>query len=262
MGHLRLGRLQRTKTWQQVIALLNTNADTEAIAAKSMTASEKGLQQAANDPTFIYSYWLLTQIPLASRENNFADALKRLGLIVTANPGLFDVIGAFTDAVDKYNNTTQRRSDLGEMAQMAAVESISELVSQRSTTLFGTTPEDVQNAFRFFSDSSKFSYMGHEFLSRFTERYLNYYLSRELSNHIGPGERFNSITDHELFNQAFRLHCKETTRQVFNNDLLCCKGNAKYCIGNIRYFLFLFLNAAPGNHCRRSSNTNNRIFTL
>ena len=71
MGHVRLGSLPKTRKWQQVIDLLGSDADVGEIAAASSDAAENSLAQAAKDPAFLHSFWLLTQIPLAARTENF-----------------------------------------------------------------------------------------------------------------------------------------------------------------------------------------------
>jgi uroporphyrinogen-III synthase len=101
MGHIRLGRLPTTKRWQQVVALLSEGASVDHIAGASAEAAEYSLEQARNDPAVQHSFWLLTQVPLAARTPDFAKSLERLGLKVGASLSLFDVVGAFAEAVDR-----------------------------------------------------------------------------------------------------------------------------------------------------------------
>jgi len=39
-------------------------------------------------------------------------------------------------------------------------------------------------------------------------------LSRELSDHVGPGRRFASLDDHQAFRSALDQHCFEAARIV------------------------------------------------
>ena len=48
--------------------------------------------------------------------------LRRLGIGIANHPSLMDVLAAFPAAVDAYARKHGGRTDLGEMAQMAAVE--------------------------------------------------------------------------------------------------------------------------------------------
>jgi hypothetical protein len=83
MGHIRLGRLPRTRKWQQVVALLGSAAEQAEIAAATLAASKRGLEGAAQDPALVQSFWLLTQLPLCARRPDFVDALKKVGVFVT-----------------------------------------------------------------------------------------------------------------------------------------------------------------------------------
>src|SRR5436305_454204 len=76
----------------------------------------------------LHACWLLTQIPLAARGPAFAEDLRRLGLKVLDQPSLMDVAAAFSGAVDRYARDCGGRTDLGEMAQLAAVESLTATV--------------------------------------------------------------------------------------------------------------------------------------
>jgi len=128
MGHVRLGVLSKSRKWQQVVEELRLGADVDIVAASAADAAEASLQAASKDPAFLHSFWLLTQIPLAARGPAFAEELRRLGLAVPNRPSLLDVAAAFSGAVDRYAHQSGGRTDLGEMAQMAAVESLTATV--------------------------------------------------------------------------------------------------------------------------------------
>jgi hypothetical protein len=177
-------------------------------------AAETSLKGASNDPAFLHAFWLLTQIPLAARGPAFAEDLRRLGLEVSDQPSLMDVAAAFSAAVDRYARQRGGRTDLGEMAQLAAVESLTATVGPTLPSLFGQTPEEVQRAFGLFSGGDRFSTLAREFFSRLTQRCLDYYLSRELNNHIGLGARFRDDQARSEFDGALDRHCREASRIV------------------------------------------------
>lgn len=180
-----------------------------------MAAAQSGFMRAAKDEGLVQSLWLLTQIIEAADGPNFSQALRNAGLTVPDNPTLFDIVGAFSGTVDNHLFEQAARTDVGEMAQMAAVETLSSMVGQETRSLFGTTPADVQNAFQKFSSSKQFSDLGREFFSRFARRYLGYFLSRELSNHVGGEERrFANIEKHTGFMEGLKQHCFEASRIV------------------------------------------------
>lgn len=216
MGHIRLGTLPQTKRWRQVVSLLEGGAGTPEVASATLEASKSGFQKAAKDEGLLHTAWLLTQVVSAARSPNFSSSLNNAGLDVEKNPGLLDIVGAFTDAVDSRYRETGGRTDVGEMAQMAAAETITSLIGRETQTLFGTSPADVQDAFKKFSTTKQFGTLAREFFSRFTQRYLSYFLSRELAKHIGGEHRFANIKEHQDFVKALNTHCVQASEIVEN----------------------------------------------
>jgi hypothetical protein len=231
VGHVRLGVLPRSRKWQQVVEQLRLGADVAAVAGLAADAAETSLKGASNDPAFLHAFWLLTQIPLAARGPAFAEDLRRLGIEVPDQPSLMDVAAAFSSAVDRYARQRGGRTDLGEMAQLAAVESLTATVGPTLPSLFGPTPEEVQRAFGRFSGGDRFSALAREFYSRLTLRCLDYYLSRELNNHIGlvnedrfavpasGSERADSLSDARWSERLGRtIGCSKRQFQAWSLD--------------------------------------------
>ena len=214
MGHVRLGVLPRTRKWNRVVDELRIGADAASIAAAASAAAESSLQSASRDAAFLHAFWLLTQIPLAARGPAFAEDLHRLGIEVPPGPGLMDIIASLSRAVDRHALDHGGRTDLGEMAQMAAVESLAALVGARLPSLFEPTADDVQRAIGRLASGEGFSTLAREFFSRLMQRSLNYYLSRELGNHVGAGGRFGDDRRRTSFDGALDQHCREASRIV------------------------------------------------
>ena len=214
MGHTRLGDLPKTQKWQQVISLLGEGAGSAEIAAATLDASQGGLAKASKDTALIHSFWLLTQIPLSARSDAFSEDLRQKGLPVSDQATLMEVVGAFADAVDNHIQHYGGRTDLGEMAQLAGTETLTALVSEKTRSLFGTTSADTQQALRSFSTQRQFGVLARDFFARLARRYLTYFLSRELSNHVGRDQRFRNVNQHTDFLTALEVHCKQASRIV------------------------------------------------
>jgi hypothetical protein len=214
MGHQRLGTLPRSKHWHQVVALISGGAPLPAIAAATSLAAEKSMIDASTDAAARYSFWLLAKIPSAARENNFASALRRLGLDVPDHPVVTDVVCGFANAVDRHLAVHGVRTDFGEIAEQSAVEALYAVGSQQAHELFGVSAESTKGALSGFATVKQFAVLARDFFARLTRRHLDYYLSRELSNHVGPSQRFPSLREHRAFEQALDLHCREATRII------------------------------------------------
>jgi len=179
-----------------------------------MDASQRGLISAANDPGLVHTMWLLTQVPLAARSTDFAGRLRKLGLGVSESPNLLEVVAAFTDAVDVQLRRTGGRTDLGEMAQMAACEALAELGTPLNASLFETTSPTAQQTIKSFSTAKQFSTLAREFFTRLSRKYLTYFLSRELSNYVSGDGRFPNIDRHAEFNRGLDLYCRQASRII------------------------------------------------
>jgi hypothetical protein len=101
MGHVRLGVLPKSRKWRQVVNELRLGAEIDAVAASAADAAEAGLWAASNDPAFLQAFWLLTQVPLAARGPDFAQDLRHLGVQVSDQPSLMDVVAAISVAVSR-----------------------------------------------------------------------------------------------------------------------------------------------------------------
>ncbi len=214
MGHVRLKRLPASRKWRQVVALLASGAAVEHVAAAGAEAAESALEAARRDPVLAHAIWLLTQIPLAARAPDFGEAAWKLGLDISSEPALIDVVAAFSDAVDHATASARGRTDLGEMARLAAAESLAAAAAHDLPSLFGESPEDVRLAFGRLAAPDRFARLARDFFARLTQRHLDYYLSRTLADHVGPGRRLATAADHSGFDAALDLHCREAARIV------------------------------------------------
>jgi hypothetical protein len=214
MGHIRLGELPRTRKWQQVVALIEGGAGTAQVANATISAAEHALNFAASDKGLVETLWLITQLPLAAKSGNFPEALRNLDLEVSDSPTLMDVVGAFSDAIDKKLANNGGRTDLGEMAQMAAAETMTELIGSKTPSFFGTTLEDVKNAFSALATTKQFGIFARGFFSHLTNKFLDYFLSRAVSHHVGEGLRFRTLAQQGDFTKALRTHSFEASRIV------------------------------------------------
>jgi hypothetical protein len=100
------------------------------------------------------------------------------------------------------------------MAQMAAAETITQVVGGKTRNLFGTTPDDVQQAVARLATVRQFSGFAHHFFARLTHKCLEYFLSRALPQQVGEGRRFTTLAQQAEFSAALEIHCWEAARIV------------------------------------------------
>lgn len=214
MGHSRLGSLPRTRKWKEVVGLIAIGAGAEQIANAVIRAAERGLMAAAHHSGLVEAFWALTQLTAAAREPQFAESLRRRGFDVPDSPSLPSVLAAVSERIDQSMPNTRGRTDLGEIAQCAAVETINEIVTARTQSLFGAGHEDVRTAFRDLGTKKNFGELARRFFGQATAKVLDAYVSREGANHVGNGQRFANLADKAEFDKALRTHSHEASAIV------------------------------------------------
>src|SRR5207244_2807941 len=105
-----------------------------------------------------------------------------------------------------------RRTDLGEMAQMAAVESLSKHIGGRLRGLFDTGVEEVQAELARLDTAKQFGLFAKEFFTRLTVKVIGYFLDRTLAEQTGEEERFRTFRGQQRFTDALDTHCRETVK--------------------------------------------------
>lgn len=215
MGHNRLGVLPRTQKWREVIEVVEDGGSAAVVADATMDAAHDTFVAGATDPTLVHTVWLLTQLPDAARSDAFAEALRGLGIEVPAHASAIDIATALGTAVDQHVRSLEApRSDLGEMARLAAVETLAGALRDPSPGLFGPDPDSAQKALARLGTEKQFGGLTRDFFARLTERLLTFYVSKELPQHVGPGRRFETLDEQRAFQEAVGLHARQAARIV------------------------------------------------
>jgi hypothetical protein len=214
MGHIRLARLPATKRWEEVVELLRAGGSISQLAAATAHAAETELQSAKGDPALAYTVWLLTQLPLAARSQQFRERLVELGFEVDAAQSVLALVAGFSLAVDRNTSGRSDRTDLGELARQAAAESLSLTVGSATQSLFGVSADDVQRELGRLATKKRFARLAGDFFARLTQKTLEYYVSRELPNHVGHDKNLQTIDRQIEFRMALERHCREAAQIV------------------------------------------------
>ncbi len=214
MGHIRLGTLQRSKKWRDVIGLLDADADIESIAEAAARASEMDLKRASNDPLFQFVTQLLVRLPLLARAPGFEAEMSEIGLSPASLDSVTGLLSGLNQAISQRAFEKNQSSDAGDLARMALLESLSVQLRDKLPSLFDPTPQEVRRALASFSGGREFSALARDFFARLSYRSLDYYLSRELADHIGVDKRFGDDGDRIAFETALRQHTFEASKIV------------------------------------------------
>lgn len=226
MGHTRLGAVPKTRKWNALVeevagsaAVSKTVAvaaeDVQRIATATLDATQNALERSISDPGVRHTFYLLTQIALASRSVDWKASLAKIGIHLPADASLFELTAEMQDAVDQHLRRVSRQgtTDVSEIAQQAAGEAIGSLAGPFTISLFGASSAEVQNAVRALSTKKGFGELGQRFFGRFIARFLNFYLSRITASVLGTS-RVQQVGDITQFNDALKAHCDQSARIV------------------------------------------------
>ena len=206
MGHLRHGRLPKTRRWSEVVALFEADpTDAAQITGATVVAAEAHLRSLPRNESLTYAFWLLLRIATASRSDTFVQDVHELGLSVTADTSALALISEVADALRDRFRGADGESVTSEFASLAVRRALTETVGSSGGTLFGSTAEDLQGAFRRYSSKEQFSEVAHRFFADFTARLLSSYLARDLSNHVE-----GSIAELGAVASAIDLHARQS----------------------------------------------------
>lgn len=215
MGHTRIGRLPKTRRWQAVVGLLDRYPDdVPAVAGATAWAAEARLRQLARDPSLVHCFWLLTRLASASREEDFAGAVRGLGIEPPASDSALAFVSQVSDQVRNDLTKFPESGHFSELASLALRRTLSETVGLHGRSLFGSSMDDVQRAFRDHSTQKGFGDLARRFFGDFLSRTLRSFVDRELSNNVGSGHTLTGIDTSQEFSAALDLYARQSARIV------------------------------------------------
>lgn len=189
MGHIRLGRLPRTKAWQAVIGeLALPSATAKTVAQRVFAATSVYLLRDAVQEEGCYRPLLdLSQLAVAARDpKTFWAFLRSLGAENAASMEGAELLRTIVSSrPGRRVKGGETETALSDIADQAYRETVLTSVWDKSETLWGATPDDVRLAFKGFGGKQGYSELVRGWFGRFVGRSLLYFLDRELANHVG-----------------------------------------------------------------------------
>jgi hypothetical protein len=194
-----------------VVGLITAGADVSQIANATIRAADKAFSFVLNDEGFTEAVWLMTQLAIAAKKDNFNDHLQSVGINLPQDTSLPDVAAAVAEAMDRKLESNGSRSDLGEMSQRALVGALVEHISPKLPSLFAPDASDVQAALASLGKKREFGELSRTFFAKLTNDSMNYFLTKTLATHLGEGQRFTTMNEVGQFEKALTTHCKEAS---------------------------------------------------
>ena len=213
MGHIRLGRLPKTKPWDSVFDVLKgPGLDAAKLARATALSAQRQFSSLEGDRGVNYCFWVLVRIATAAREPDFLGELTRLGVRTHGATSGLGFVHEVSKTVEKGLEKRTQPSVFARMAQLSLREVLSRNIAEPSRTLFGTGLVDVQAACRAMSTRQQFGRLAREFFAGLMGRSIRYVVDKEISNHIGPGALVGSPAHILEFYQSLDRYCRESSR--------------------------------------------------
>jgi len=201
--------MEMTSSFESSVGAASLSKDEVAqIAGLALRASERGLEQAVSDTGLVYSFYLLAQLALTGRRDDWQAHLAKFGIRLSQTDTLIDLTSQLHSSVDNYLSDRGHHSDVSEICQRALGESVTSSLGDDVITLFGEGKGETVEAVRQLGTKNKFAELGQMFFGAFMTRYLNFYLSRVTA------QQSNGIASQSSFNQALHIHCQQSARIV------------------------------------------------
>jgi len=212
MGHIRLGRLPKSKEWKAVFAALDSpGLDGSHLAAATAQASSERFELLKSDSTLQHTVWLLARLGAAAKSDNFIGQLELLGLDprrAATGAGLVAEVGRVIQANAPPSNM------LAVLAVKGAQKVLAERLVEQSKSLFGTNLDDVRAAAASFGTKDGFATLSKDFFGEFSARTIRFLAEKELSNHIGPREAVRTLEDASSLTRDIEKYCRESAEIV------------------------------------------------
>ena len=207
MGHERLGVLPKSKRWvriaEQITAFEDGSTSAAEIAASTLLNVERRYVGIHEDAGVQAAFRFLCAL-----SSGHEKLLAEQGVDLSENPSPVALAGALKGKI----RSSQGAAEYGGIAERAALDAIGWWVAKHGKPgLFGEPSASVVWAAA--STGAAFSTLAHKFFSKFTERYLNYFIDRVASGRMTSIQsREQLASDLSEHSEDIATHALETAR--------------------------------------------------
>lgn len=214
MGHERIGILPKTMRWKKVVGQISyfssENNNIASIAQGTLKNVRKRFENIEQDKGVAAAFQFLVLLSYAAKQSNPKDFLVSKGIQF---PDIITPL-QIAKAVSRWISQQSESNEYATVAQNAVIDAISEWYQKNNTgqTSFLFSGENPFDVWRKAADGSGFCELSRLYFSKFTERYLNYFLEREASENV------NSIHNRIEFGKELEKHIQDISKHAFETS--------------------------------------------
>ena len=213
MGHERVGALPHTKRWRDVVDQISASEGTPEEVAELAIATLQNVRVQfrnlhADDGVVAAFQFLLALTKSASPDglppDSFAPTIN-----LDARPTTLRLVAELRSWVDAQNGSRE----YADIASKASADAIALWSAQQNIqpTLF-SSEVDTREIWQRADNGAGFCEVSRLFFSKFTERYLNYFLEREASRSMA------SVVDRDQLSSRLREHVDDVSKFAFETS--------------------------------------------
>ena len=221
MGHLRTGSLPRTKKWSAIVSAVGDGSDIDEssfsdIADKTLDASNRFLRKLPDDPMLQKCFQFLIVLSVSGKAENVQERAEKLGLNIEGSPTKLQLSRSLRSWLSDVK-LSDCNPEFSSLARKATIDTLTSWFNKHSDTpqidLFSKST-DPFSAWRSASNGGGFSELSRSFFANFTQRYLNYFLTRTASSQI------KTLEDRKKFGIAVQKNAESISTHAFETSKL------------------------------------------
>ncbi len=221
MGHLRTGSLPRTKKWSAIVSAVGDGFDTDEssfseIADKTLEASNRFLRKLPYDPILQKCFQFLIVFSVSGKAEDVQKIAAKHGLYIEENPSKLQLSKSLRTWLSDVN-PSDCNPELSSLSRKATLDTLTSWFNKHSDTpqidLFSKSI-DPFSAWRAAATGGGFSELSRSFFANFTQRYLNYFLTRTASSQI------KTLEDRKKFDAAVQRNAESISNHAFETSKL------------------------------------------
>lgn len=211
MGHERIGYLPKTKRWLTIvdeIVKFSTKEDSIVqIANQTMKNIISRYKYIESDNGVLSSFKFLVLLSVAGKTNMQSDFLKHYNIDLPNNFSLLTLSKQIKEYVERHSDSKEYSS----FASQALISTVSDWTKQNQKQLAFNfdSNENSYETWKKSANGAGFCELSRMFFTKFTEKYLKYFLEREAASNI------NNLFDRAAFNTELEKHLNQISRHAF-----------------------------------------------
>jgi hypothetical protein len=219
MGHLRVGRLPKTKKWRDIVAQIASlprgNPDVSILVRNTAAGVNSRLDRLEHDSAIRESFSFLLKLAYAGGEANPIEALSQYGIQINGVPTAVKLTRLLREAVEIDRDASPEYTYIALSAAADAIFHWMRKTPEQTEPLFpeSRSHELVFNEkLRELATGSEFCDLSRVYFARLTEKYLRYFLEREASSVLG------TVEAKQQFDSSLSAYFEQLGRHAFETS--------------------------------------------